>query len=209
MRFLRRCCSPKSEEIRLFPYRWFSVSGQLWRAKWHVQCWGTLFSESWTSSPPWGYWDSWDTPAACFLSVLVSYSQLGGIRVQGITFWSEFGNVATVCFFPNSLDLSQTRQGPNKSWQLCQETEHTQLPRWFQSLLFCSLFQVMSLQESNLGSIEVCSWEQVETHFSATVHTRKWVLITCGYNLPFSYFLSMSFLLVTAVKFFPALRCPW
>lgn len=40
------------------------------------------------------------------------------------------------------LVLSQTRQGPEKSWRLCGETEHTS------ELLFCSLFPVMSLQQS-------------------------------------------------------------
>lgn len=48
-----------------------------------------------------------------------------------------------------------------------------------------------------------------ETHCSPIAHTQQWVLITCAYHLPFSCFLSMSFLLVTAVRSFSPLQCPW
>lgn len=53
-------------------------------------------------------------------------------------------------FLTYQLVLFQNRQDPNKQ-QVYEETEHTS------ELLLCSLFQVMSLQDSNLGSTEVCS----------------------------------------------------
>lgn len=86
------------------------------------------------------------------------------------------------------LVLFQTRQGPNKNWLLQEETELTS------EVLLCSLFQVMSLQDSSLGSTEVCSWEQADTHCSPIFHTQQWVLITCAYHLPFFLFLFPIFL---------------
>lgn len=42
---------------------------------------------------------------------------------------AEFGKVTAMGCFPNGFDLSQIRQGANKSSWLCQETERTLLSR--------------------------------------------------------------------------------
>lgn len=152
----------------------------------------------------------WDTPHTCSLSVLDAYSHLGVIKVQAVTFMMlSLGKSLLFVSFQTVLtclrqDKVQTKaMSGNWAYSTSQVISELAVLQFVPGHVFTrkKSWQYRSLQMRT-------SWEQAETHFSLAVHTHQWVLITCGYHLPFSYFLSMSFLLATAVKSFPPLQCP-
>lgn len=50
-----------------------------------------------------------------FCLSLLLILNLVGLKFRELHSDAEFGKISAICFFPTNLDLSQTRQSPNKS----------------------------------------------------------------------------------------------
>lgn len=107
--------------------------------------------------------------------------------------------------------FSQTRLHSNKSWGLCQEAEHTQLSRWFQSLLFCRVCYWPYHYKKTNWLVQKFT---AENKLRPTLHqqcrpiSEYWLPVVIIY-LFLSSFLGLFFFfpLITAVRSFPPLWC--